>query len=420
MPVIRVAHRSPGFQELLAVLLLATPAGAHAAWEIVPEVSVSAETNDNILLESTNEQTGSRAALDAAVRFSSFGQRGNAYIRPRATTDQYSDPDTQSFESDDFFFEAGADYDWRLVGIGFRSEYSDELVLHSEITDAAPDDPDLDPDDGFPDPDTGRLTSYTERQERLDVRGNVDFRISERNVLRIEGGRQDVAYTGAIDPQSGRSDIETNAVRMAILRRVDERNSLSARMTASEYHAERNDNTTDSVRIEGTFTRPLAPTWSMTLTAGVQRSEYDFLNTNQVRISNAATTEVFSLGFRKRSERTSWNVDMGHRVQPNANGFLAVRDEVHLYATRQFGPRLTGEFGVRAYQSATLDDVNTTDDRDFSRLELMFEWALKPALFIHFGAGRYTQQFVNETTIEATANSIFTGITYRGRSRQDQ
>ena len=400
-------------------LLLATPLGAYAAWETVPEVSIFAETEDNVLLEAgADTQSASRTGLDATITTTNFDERGSFYIQPRIITDAYSDADAKNFESDDVFFDTGGQYSWRVVGVGFRSSYSEELILNSEFVSAIPGDPDLDPSDDFTDPDTGRLVLFTEQREIFNIRGNLDFRISERNQLRFEATRQDVAYTGG--QLFDRSNFDNNSLSLAILRRVDERNSVSARMTVSEYYSDSADNTTDSVGVEGTFTRPIAQTWDFTLRAGVQRSEYDFLQSSSVRVANAATAPTFGIGFRKRAERTSWNLDFSHRSQPSGNGFLVVREEIRAYAQHEFTQRLAGRVGLLYSQTETLDDVRTSDNRDYARADVGLEWALKQTLFVSVGLQRSSQKFVNESSVESTSNALVAGITYRGRSRQNQ
>ena len=392
---------------------------AHAAWETVPELSLFAETDDNILMDSTAEQSGSRTALDALVRLSNFNERGNIYIEPRVVTDAYTADDTKQFESDDVFFEAGGEHRSQTIDVGFRSSYSERNILNSEFEDLDPGDPDAEPGDDFTDPDTGRLLFFSETRELFDMRGNIDFRFSERNRFRLEAARQDVAYSGT---QSGvRSDYDNNTVSLAMIRRIDERNTVSARVFTSEFYADDRDNTTDSVGVEGTFSRPLAPTWTLNLSAGVQRSEYDYLGSTLVRVENATTNSTFSMGFTKRAERTRWDLRFGQRVQPNGNGFLAVRDEVRGTLTYEFSPRLTGQFGALFSQTETLDDARAQDNRDYSRIGMGVEWAIKETLFFVVGYERINQDFTNDlTTQEATSNMLSLGVTYRGRSRQDQ
>jgi hypothetical protein len=411
MPAIVAAGRR-SYKVVVLCACLAAP-GAFAAWETVPEITLFAESDDNVLLNAAEKQSASRLALEAMITLSNFNERGNVYVRPTLVTDAYSGADAKDFESDDLFFDAGGEYAWRTVDVGFRSRFSEQSILNSEFIGVAPGDPDTGED--FIDPDTGRLEFFSEERRLLDLRGNIDFRISERNEFRLEANRLDVAYSGA--QSTFRSDFDNNSVALSIIRRADDRNTISARMIVSEYNADLNDNSTDSVGLEGTFTRPLAPTWTMRLSAGVQRNEFSFLQ-GLTPVDNADTNSIFSLNFRKRAERTSWNFDLAHRVQPNGNGFLAIRDSLAVSADHAFSERLTGRVGVRYMQTETLGGTRIQDERDYTRAEARLEWALKETLFMFFGYDRIDQEFVNEA--EGVSNAFLFGITYRGRSRQEQ
>jgi hypothetical protein len=207
---------------------------------------------------------------------------------------------------------------------------------------------------------------------------------------------------------------------MSIVRRVDDRNTVSARVFTSEFSSALNDNSTDAVGVEGRFTRPIAPTWTMSIRAGVQRSDYDFLRIGQGRFDNASTDPTFGLGLRKRGERTQWNIDLGNDVQAQGNGFLAARNEARIYVTRQFTQRLLGRMGLVFSDTGTLDDVRTIDNRDYLRFNLGIEWAIRQTLFLTAGFDRTEQEFVNENTGKRTSSGLFVGITYRGLSRQNQ
>jgi hypothetical protein len=407
---LRASHLLP-----LAVALL--PLTVHAAWETVPLLSLRAENDDNLLRDATEQQQASRVVLEGSATLSNFNERGEISVTPRFTSDAYSGGDTSQYESTDLFFDARGRREWRVASGGFRSRYSNQIVLNSEFADTVPGD---DIDDDFVDPDTGRLTFFSQDRELFDIQGTLDFRLTEQNVVQFEIDRQDVAYSG-VDIFTGRSDFDNTAISAGLRRLVDERNTVSARITVSQFYADRNDNTTDSVAVEGTFTRPLAPTWTLELAAGVQRSEYSFLTLepNIIRVQNAAATPTFSIGFRKREQITQWNIFVAHRAQPNGNGFLVVRDELRANVVRQLSERLTARFGARLSTTKTLDDVRQRDDRDYNRFEASLEWAVRQTVFMVVGYDRIEQEFTAENAGAANSNMFYVGIRYQGRSRQN-
>jgi hypothetical protein len=420
---------------VLAPLSLALSLEARGAWEAIPELTLAVDTNDNTRLdEEGQDQKTSRTLLDAGIGLASFNERSSLTLAPRLVTDAYADSADRELETDDIFLGATGRRDWISVGAGFETDYSKESILSSELQETTPGDPDIeDPDDA--DADTGRLVFFDEDRERLVLRGDLDFRLSERNSFNLQAQRRSVDYSGDAATQlaSRRSDFDDDRVSLGVTRRVDERNVVIARVFVSEYRADRNDNDTHSVGVEGRFSRPVSQTWRFNLSAGVQRSDYNFLNLNTLqRIDNADTNYTLGAGLRRRAERSTVNVNVVHAVNPSASGFLVVRDEVSGYLERQLSPRFGMRLGARFTRTNTLDDVDREDERDYSRVELGFERALSQRMFLTFGYDFTRQEFANQPTCppggsvatcgseDVSSNTLYLGVTYRGLSRRPQ
>ncbi len=212
-------------------------------------------------------------------------------------------------------------------------------------------------------------------------------------------------------------DFQDTEASAGILRRVDDRNEVSARLVGSEFVSKFNDNVTTTFGVEGTFVRALVRDWSFYLQAGVSRSDYSFLNDQLQRIENADTSFTYSLTFQQRTERNTINIDLAQDTSPNSSGFLTLRKDFSIYVSRAMTQRLRGEIGLRSSASKTLDDVIANDERDYVRLDLGMEWAVRERLFLNGGFGFTTQQFAQEST-DASSNSVYLGIVWRGRSDQ--
>ncbi len=292
--------------------------------------------------------------------------------------------------------------------------------MSAELEESTPDDPDSE-DPG--DTDTGRLIFFDEDREQLMLRGDLDFRLSERNAFNLQVLRRSVDYSGSGQNAAiaRRSDFDDDKLSLGVTRRVDERNIVVARVFISDYQATLNDNATHSVGVESRFTRPVSQTWRFTLAAGVQRSDYDFIDrTTLLRVDNADTNYTLGAGLRRRAERSQASVDVIHAVNPSASGFLVVRDEVRAFMERQLSPRFGMRFGARFTRTNTLDDVDLDNERDYSRIELEFERAISQRMFLSFGYDFTRQEFVNEDSEDVSSNTLFVGVTYRGLSRREQ
>jgi hypothetical protein len=408
---------------VLVPLSLVPSMAARAAWEAVPEVTLGIDSNDNTRLEDeAQEDKTSRTFLDAGIGLASFTERSSLTFAPRLVTDAYSDSADKELEANDRYLFAEGRRDWLSVGVGFLTDYAKESILSAELEEATPEDPDIDDPDTDTD-DTGRLVLFNEDRERLVLRGDLDFRLSERNAFNIQAQRRSIDYSSnpLASLASRRSDFDDDRLSLGVTRRVDERNSVSARVFVSNYQATRNDNETDSVGVEGRFQRPVSETWRFNLSAGVQRSDYNFLDlTTLQRVDNADTNYTLGAGLRKRAERGQVNFNIAHAVNPSASGFLVVRDEIRGFVQRELSPRFGMQIGGRFSRTRTLDDVELDDARDYARFELGFEYAIARTMFLEFGYDFTRQEFSNEDSEDSSSNTLFVGVTYRGMSRRPQ
>ena len=397
--------------KIIAALVGGTfAATGHAAWDTAPELELSALSDDNLRLLPDNAPISNSAeamSLDARFRATATGERGTAFLEPRVRADQYSGSENEDLNGTDTFFRSRGRYEWTQVGLEFSADYDQQDVKDAEVTDAFPDDPDIeDPVD----PDTGLLI-IDEDRKRFFFRPALDVEISERSSLIFSSDFLDVSYTGA--EFAGRVDFTDTEVSAGILRRVDNRNEVSARLLASEYESDFNQNLTKTVGVEGTFERSLTRNWSFNLAAGVSRSDYSFVNNSDQLVENADTSFTYLIGLRQRSELNTINIDLSRETSPNSSGFLTLRDQLRVYLSRAMTERLTGDIGVRGYITSTLDDVVADDDRDYVRVDMSLEWAMTTQLFLN-GGYSFTRQKLTEDGSNASSNQIYVGIAFRG------
>jgi hypothetical protein len=398
---------------LLAALTLCGVTESYAAWDLVPELSITAGSDDNLRLlpdEAPDLGNSGMTMLDAQFTVSSTGNRGNVFFEPRIRAESYSNTADEVFDGQDAFAHLRGERRLQSGSLGFRVDFDRQDVKDAELTEATPEDPDVDTPI---DPDTGRLLFVNQDRERLYVSPYAEFALSERSSVLLEAQLLGVTYSEI--ELSGRVDFENHLFAAGLVRRVDERNEVSARVVVQQYEADYNQNKTDTVGVEGRFSRPLARgAWSFELNTGVSRSDFTYLNSQDQLVDNADTSFTYGLRFRNRTDRNSFNIDVLRQTNPNAGGYLYLRDEIRVYMRRAMSERLTGGIGLRAYSSETLDDFAQSDERDYARLELEMEWAIAPRVFLSGGYAFTSQEFADVTAVKAESNSIFLGITYRG------
>lgn len=388
---------------------------AHAVWDIVPEVTMTVRSNDNVRMR-PSEIDGNSTVLEGLLYLSNFGERGDIFIEPRFRSDSYSEDINSNLESDDYFLRSGGVYRWSQARLGFTTNFAEQNTTRSEIVDALPDDPDFDdPEDS----DTGIVGQGIQTRERFIFRPYAQFDLTERSSLLLEARSINVSYNNedlfVLDRRTGYDD---KTLSFGVIRRADERNQITARFTASQFETELNNNITDSFGVNGEFNRTFSDIWSMGIQAGVQRSDYTLIDDLGKVTDNADTNLLFNLRLRRRGQLVRTNFDLGRRIAPNSSGFVTVRDELRVFAERTFSPRLIGTLAFRISDTKTVDNLSQRDDRSYSRVDAQIEWNITNQFYFVLGYSFTSQDFENDPLRDTEANAIRLGFGWGGRSRR--
>ena len=397
---------------------------AQSAWELAPNLELAVETRENPRLDTLEPGLGPApidpAADDVATmmlfngRFvmSNIGPRSDLVLEPRVRVNAANDVEDEDLESEDFFFDMRGQRRWERSTAGLTSSFARESILYSEILEAEPVNPDVDDPVAI---DTGRLARLDETRNRASITPYAEFQTSERGSVLLEASVIDVTYSG--DSVAGRTDFNDAQISTGIARQLSDRNRAEGRVLYSKFTADATENETDTVGLEGTFSRAISDVWSLRFTPGVQRSEIVFRNAVGVLVEDVDTNFTLELGFRKRSDLATLNLDINHLVNPNSSGFVEQRDEFRVSVERRLSEILTATVAFRAIDTGSLADLQT-GTRDYARLGLGLEWAVKRAWSIGIGYDGIYQKFDNREQ-DATSNSVSVSANYRGLSRSD-
>ena len=190
-------------------VVLAT--ASHAAWDTIPPVELSASHDDNLRLLPDDlplDGGDDSMTLDGRFRAAFAGERGNIFFEPRVRAEQYSDAENDDLNGTDAFFRARGDHKWSEATLDFGLDYDQQDIKDAEVTDAFPDDPDI---DDPTDPDTGLLV-IDEDRKRLVVGPSLDVQISERSSLVFaSAATRRLLHRRRVRRQSGFHDTEYSA-----------------------------------------------------------------------------------------------------------------------------------------------------------------------------------------------------------------
>jgi len=402
-------------RSLAAGIALSWLAPLHAAWEFVPQVGLLVEGNDNPRLQVFNEDEASRAILDLRATISNYGERGSIFIEPRIRSSAYSDSEDDDLDNDDILIRSYGQYAWTSVTAGYYSQFERRSIQSSEFVSSVPDDPDLPLP---PDVGTGEVLFFNQDQDTAWFAPFVEYDLSQRSALRFEYQTIDVSYTGPQLPDRG--DFREKKFYTGIVRHVDSRTDVTARAFVSYFEGDVNQNETDTAGVEGRFTRPMSEVWTFSLGAGVQRSDFRFIEFPRKLVDNATSNVVADVEFRQRSDLRTMNLRFAREIYPTGSGFLSEVDQISVFVEQDFTPKLSGRFGIRYDDIAALDAVEARDDRDYARADVEFRWQMSQRISLLAGYQFTTQDFPDQPVPQATSNALYFGVNYRGLSRIQQ
>jgi hypothetical protein len=394
---------------------------AHGAWQAVPNVELRAAHEENPRLQGDllADDTATSTILNASVDLSTFNQRGFLNFTPRVEAHIYSDQANQDLEGDDYYLNGRGEYRWQVVTLGFRSDYRKRAIQRAEVADI--DDPVFD-DDGnvieAPDDfDSGRLTFINQDQEHFTLQPYMNFRLSERSTIRMQVVSTEVSYSGG--NTAARTGFDNRSLRTGVIRRVNEQSQVSATLIVSEYEAEANNNVTETVGVEGAIRRRVSELWTVNVNVGVVRTDFIFEDITQQVVDNASADYTIGVRASRRGERTRLDFRADQRLTPNTSGFVTRRDELRAYVNHDITQRLSTRFGVRLTHNEAVGDAAPSNDRDYARYELSFDWALRPRWLLTAGYDYTTQEFTQQQLADArtSSNMFYIGVGYRGLSR---
>jgi hypothetical protein len=413
----RLSARAASIGILLAGFFAEPP--ADAAWDFVPDLNLSAQSEDNpyYLPSSLSalQQSASSVFLDMILQMATYNERSVLLFEPHVVSYKYSGNSNDSLDSNNWYLNGNGQYRWKTAVAGFSALYRRERLASGEFGTI---DFNLDtqnPDTG----DTGRVVLIDQYRKFYYVTPYLSFDLSPRNTLRFDLTNSGVSYSGG--NLSFRTGYKDTRFSTSLQRNVDERTNVAAVMSVDHYQADVNTNEFQTVTVQGSFRRPINQLWTFNMAAGVLRSDYTVFDLRQRPTTSATTDYTASIGLRKRGERTRLNVDLTRNAYPSSNSYSSVRREARVYMERDLTPRLGFDFGVRLQETRTLGNVNSTNDRNYATAEMEFNWAIKPVLFFVAGLEYRTQEFTNDILNrgKTDAASLSAGIRYRGLSKRN-
>jgi len=396
---------------LVGMLLSLSGRDAQSATEVIPDVSISAEVDDNPAMVADDDplalrRSASRLVAEASIGLVSFTPRAELAFEPAVRSDAYEDPANEELESTDWYLRGRGRWTWERSRLGFGAEVSREKILGTEFLGLEPDE--------FVDVD-GTLRGLNEERTLKRVTPYTEIDFGERSRVRLDLRAIEASY--AESPFDARMDFTDWEAGGAYVRSVTDRTDISTRIFGGRYEAEDQRNLTDKAGIEMRVERALSRLWAVGGGFGVERTEYAYFDAVGNFFSGTESHPVLALDLQRRGERSELDFGLSRRARPDSFGTVVLRNELAAAWRRDLSPRVRGSIALRAIDSEALAEVAA--EREYGRAELSLDWAFTEVWSLRAG---YEHSYWRNATIDtqASSNSVVVGFNYRGRARSEQ
>ena len=381
-----------------AGLALTTSAVAQE-WRFQPEIGFGLEYDDNARLQADSalEQEIDGYLIDASLAIAYNTQRTSFELTPRLRSRVYDEiPDV---DSDDQFL----DFDFNHVTLksefGIRSSFNRESVRTAERAD-----PDFDVDDPneIPIDETGDTFS-NERRERFQIAPQWSYKFTERTSLDLRASYTDVSYDESL--VSFLVDYTDWRLEGALSRNLSERTRAYFGVGMRQFENELGVNDVDGVGARVGIQSDISETTLVQAEIGYEETERSLTGESDGNF-------VANFNIVRRLETVSLLAQYRRDVAAGGNGRVTARDSLNFTLQKQFTERVTGDLGLRAFQTESIDDQAVNfQELDYAEFRAALNVALSRAFSVE-GDYRHARRERGNAG-EADSNAFILWLIYR-------
>lgn len=369
---------------------------ASAQWTVEPILKVGAEKDDNATLSVRTDDVIDVTGLlyEASFRFNYDSPITDFYITPEVASRNYNDFE-EILDTTDIFLNSRYTYTGISNIFNVDLRFDEQTVRTAERSDADldVDDPEQIPDDGTGVPNDGSEFLRL-RDDRQQIRITPEWRhlFSETNAVFGRVNYIDTNYDDAIG--AFLNDYSDIRLTLGYERRYSERALGLFEISGRRYEVEQDLAEADGIGAMAGLEYQLSPVTTTRFLVGVEDTDSS--------VSETDPSFVADMSLQRRLETINVLALYRRSVSASGVGRLSVRDTVALNLSRLLTEKVTAGIGVRAYQTNSLDEVATIDERDYVQLRAQLIWNLTPAFSTEFDY-RYTVQ--KRSSLEESSNS---------------
>ena len=376
---------------LPGVLVLFTMGTAEAQWTFEPILKAGVERDDNATLSVRTDDvldvTG--YLVDASVRMDFVGARSAFYITPRLLSRNYTD--NPEIDSDDVFVRSGYTYTGQKSAFDLVFTYDEQTVRTAERSDA---DLDIDDPGDIPDDETG-FVGFQDDREKFRLAPAWTYNFSDATSMNVRANFIATAYADSL--QVFLNDYTDTRLTLGFDRAFSDRTVGIVEASVRKYKVDDGSSEADGVSLAAGFESSLSPTTTARMVVGIEDTDST--------ISQTDPAFTADLSLRRRLETVNILAQYRRSISASGVGKLSVRDTASLNLSRLLSEKIIVGIGARMYQTNSLDDVVTIDERNYVQLRSQFIWNMTPSFSAEVDY-RYTFQKRAALTESSNSNQI--------------
>jgi len=384
---------------LSAAIAIVSDANAQWSWE--PVVRVGGEKDDNATLSVRTDDVLDVTDIlyDVGARINFDSATSDFFIEPQLISRNYND--APEIDSNDVFVRSAYTYTGQTNEFAFRFSFDEQAARTAERSDA-----NLDIDDpaDIPDDETGLVRLQGDRA-RLRFAPEWKHNFSTATSMSLGASYLATSYDAVLSEfLNDYSDIRLGA---SLERAFTDRTVGIFEVTARHYELDDGSSEADGVGFQTGIETQLSPTTTARVMLGLEDTDSS--------ISQTDPTPTADISLRRRLETIDILAQYRRTVAASGVGRLSSRDTVSLNLSRLLSEKITVGIGARMYQTNSLDDVVTINERNYVQLRSQFIWNITSSFAVELDY-RYTFQKRSALPESSNSNQINMWFSYQPNS----
>jgi hypothetical protein len=244
------------------------------------------------------------------------------------------------------------------------------------------------------------------REERIAIRPEVRFDLTERHAVEFRVDYVDVGYD--VQESNNREDFTSLRGSVGYRWTLSQTQNLLMRANVGQYDPADGDSR-DGYGVDGRWSNEISETAETYVRAGVNRVETVASLNGE---SDWETGFTGGAGVRWAFEVTDIWLDASQYLNPNSSGDLVTRTELSLQVGRSVSPKTRVLLAGRLLQDTGATDSDDFDDSTYATGSLGFEWRWARQWML-VGSYNYQWREYDDALNDATSNLLNLGVVWQ-------